>query len=104
MSREVITIASPTYQGYLVSSSGDITGPKGAVLRTRNLGAGYRAVIVYLPGHVRRMVRVHRMVAEAFHGPAPTPKHEVAHWDGDPANNRAANLRWATSKENKADR
>lgn len=104
MSREVTTVPSPSWPGYLVSSDGSITGPRGRILQTRNFGAGYRAVIMHLPGHVRRMVRVHRLVAEAFHGPAPTPRHEVAHWDGNPANNVATNLRWATSKENKADR
>lgn len=47
---------------------------------------------------------VHSLVCEAFHGPKPTPKHEVAHGDGDQTNNRANNLRWATRKENFADR
>ncbi len=47
---------------------------------------------------------VHRLVCEAFHGPQPSPAHEVAHWDGDAANNRPGNLRWATTVENQADR
>lgn len=44
-----------------------------------------------------------RLVCEAFHGPAPTPKHEAAHGDGVPGHNTPDNLRWATSAENKAD-
>jgi len=46
----------------------------------------------------------YRLVAEAFLGPAPSPLHEVAHWDGDPSNNRVENLRWATREENEADK
>ena len=52
--------------------------------------------------HGRRRA-VHVLVCEAFHGPRPTPEHEVAHWDGDSRNNRAANLRWATRAENSED-
>jgi hypothetical protein len=47
---------------------------------------------------------VHRLTATAFHGPPPSPGHEVAHGDGDPSNNRAENLRWATRSENAADK
>jgi len=49
-------------------------------------------------------VSVHKVVCEAFHGPAPTDKHQVAHGDGNPENNHADNLRWATPKENQSDR
>lgn len=46
---------------------------------------------------------VHRLVCEAFHGPAPTSSHQVAHGDGTRRNNRADNLRWATRAENMRD-
>jgi hypothetical protein len=46
---------------------------------------------------------VHFLVCRAFHGPRPTPAHQVAHWDGDSLNNVATNLRWATPVENAAD-
>jgi hypothetical protein len=46
---------------------------------------------------------VHRLVATAFIGPPPSPKHQVAHWDGDTSNNTVGNLRWATNKENSQD-
>lgn len=46
---------------------------------------------------------VHRLVCEAFHGPAPTPGHQVAHGDGTRWNARADNLRWATRAENMRD-
>jgi hypothetical protein len=53
-----------------------------------------------------RQVRkgVHWLVCRAFHGPMPTSEHEAAHFDGNRNNNRADNLRWATRKENAADR
>lgn len=46
---------------------------------------------------------VHRLVALAFLGAPPTPRHIVAHNDGSRANNRAVNLRWALPAENRAD-
>lgn len=46
---------------------------------------------------------VHCLVCEAFHGPRPLG-HEAAHNDGTRTKNRADNLRWATPKENAADR
>lgn len=51
-----------------------------------------------------KLVYVHRLVALAFIGLPPTKSHMVAHYDGDPSNNAVANLRWATAKENVADR
>jgi hypothetical protein len=55
------------------------------------------------PGRPQKHFKAHRLVCEAFHGPPPSPRHGVAHGDGDPANNRADNLRWATGSENMAD-
>jgi hypothetical protein len=44
--------------------------------------------------------KVHQLVCEAFHGPAPFPRAVVMHGDENPRNNRADNLRWGTQKEN----
>lgn len=44
--------------------------------------------------------RVHRIVATAFHGVAPTPQHIVDHIDTNRRNNRPENLRWITKLEN----
>ncbi len=44
--------------------------------------------------------RVHRIVATAFHGAAPTPQHVVDHIDTNRRNNRPENLRWITKLEN----
>jgi hypothetical protein len=45
-------------------------------------------------------VRVHRIVATAFHGEPPTKEHVVDHIDTNKRNNRAENLRWVTRLEN----
>jgi hypothetical protein len=45
-------------------------------------------------------VRVHRIVATAFHGEPPTKDHVVDHIDTNRQNNRAENLRWVTRLEN----
>lgn len=50
------------------------------------------------------IIQSHILIATAFHGPRPFEGAQVAHFDGDPLNNRAENLRWATGKENMADR
>ena len=44
--------------------------------------------------------RVHRIVATAFHGPAPSPQHVVDHIDTNRRNNRPENLRWVSKLEN----
>ena len=45
-------------------------------------------------------VRVHRIVATAFHGEPPTNEHVVDHIDTNKQNNRPDNLRWVTRLEN----
>lgn len=44
--------------------------------------------------------RVHRIVATAFHGQAPSEQHVVDHKDTNRQNNRPNNLRWLTKLEN----
>lgn len=45
-------------------------------------------------------VRIHRIVATAFHGEPPTREHVVDHIDTNKQNNRPENLRWVTRLEN----
>ena len=45
-------------------------------------------------------VRIHRIVATAFHGEPPTKEHVVDHIDTNKQNNRPGNLRWVTRLEN----
>lgn len=44
--------------------------------------------------------KVHRLVCEAFHGPAPEGKSRVLHRDENSHNNVPDNLKWGTQKEN----
>ncbi len=45
-------------------------------------------------------VRIHRIVATAFHGQPTTKEHVVDHIDTNKQNNRPDNLRWVTKLEN----
>jgi hypothetical protein len=45
-------------------------------------------------------VRIHRIVATAFHRDPPTKEHVVDHIDTNKQNNRPENLRWVTRLEN----
>lgn len=102
----------PGFETYQASACGKIrriahgrNGWRPHILRGHLLKSnGYFTVCCTVPGQKPRNVTVHRLVCVAFHGPAPSPTHEVAHADGNRTNNAAANLRWATRKENAADR
>lgn len=50
----------------------------------------------------QRSTRVHKLVAEAFIGPCP-PGQEVRHWNGNPLDNRATNLLYGTTSDNRQD-
>jgi hypothetical protein len=60
---------------------------------------GYHNVNLTIGGKMVRR-KVHRLVCEAWHGPAPSPQHHAAHLDGSRDNNRQENLVWATQGEN----
>lgn len=53
-------------------------------------------------GNRRRYV--HRLVLDAFAGPASFPGAEGRHLDGDPSNNRIENLAWGTRQQNSDDK
>lgn len=55
-------------------------------------------------GELRKSAMVHKLVAEAFIGPKPSPVHQVRHLNGNKTDNRASNLAWGTAAENAADR
>lgn len=101
----------PSAPGYAASSDGDIRrliqgrGTRCRILR-QNLGRdGYHLITLSFGSRqCKRTFLVSRLVCEAFHGLAPSPVHEAAHYDGNCTNNAAANLRWATKNENQADK
>lgn len=65
---------------------------------------GYLQVSLGLGTGRSFIAQVHVLACEAFHGPRPSPRHEVAHWDGVRHNARPGNLRWATVGENEDDK
>lgn len=102
------------HSGYEVSDIGRVRsidrtvmtarGPwtyKGQILR-QTFNKRLERFQICFGGRTKTMA-VHVLVCTAFHGNAPSPKHEVAHYDGNGINNCAFNLRWATRKENCAD-
>lgn len=67
--------------------------------RTRASRAARHEYMGIMNRHLGNM-KVHRLVCEAFHGPAPFAGAVVIHLDEDATNNRPENLRWGTQKEN----
>lgn len=51
----------------------------------------------------KRCVGLHRILCRTFHGPAPSPSHEVAHRNDLKGDYTLSNLYWATHKQNIAD-
>lgn len=88
---------------YWVSSLGRVRNAKGHFLAMSAHKSGYLNVQLWNKGAFKTFL-AHRLVALTFHGDPPTPKHEVAHIDGDRHNNVATNLRWVLHKENMTDR
>lgn len=106
MSEEWRIIAE--FPDYAVSSEGrvkrvvpDFRGRVGKVLKQQLHRYAYLALY---RDRAPYAVLVHRLVCKAFHGPAPSPMHDVAHCDGNGCHNRKDNLRWATKAENEADK
>lgn len=106
----------PSYPGLLASSLGRVClpirrypMPNGAMRRTYpkptfgvKVTAAKTASCQYMRIRSRHFgnIKIHRAVCEAFHGPAPSPKHIVLHVNEDGTDNRPENLKWGTRKEN----
>lgn len=91
---------------YQVSNAGRvkrIAGGMGAtpghILKLFKRPDGYLEVTLCRGGK-RKHTYVHRLVAKAFLGNAPSPKHQINHKNGDKADNRVENLEWVTPSEN----
>lgn len=90
------------FPDYAVSACGRVQNMlRGNILRPRL--DRYSYLTLYRAGKPY-VVLVHRLVCAAFHGEPPSPAHEVAHSDGNAHNNNQNNLRWATRRENEADK
>lgn len=74
---------------------------QGRILKQTCDRHGYLWVALCMQGRAHTK-RVHRLVAETFHG-AGQPGEEVRHLDGDQTNNRADNLAWGSHSVNMHD-
>lgn len=90
----------PTCPGLQASNDGQIR--RGQFVY-RGVLDSYGYVVVKLP-RPRRMAKVHRLVCEAFHGPAPAEKPLALHRDGVRSNNVPDNLKWGNDLDNHKDR
>lgn len=118
MSTHEIWAPIPGYDGYEASTHGRIrsiarvrvarASAKAKAHERRYAGKLLRPGTYDRFGHASvavgkgKSVAVHILVALAFLGPRPH-KADVAHINGDGADNRAANLRWASRSENNRD-
>jgi hypothetical protein len=98
----------PGVPGYRVSDEGQIRSPRG-VRKLQVSHDGHLYIHMYRRGagangpRRNRKLWVHRAVLEAFVGPCPDMQ-EARHLNGNPADNRLANLAWGTRLENMADK
>ena len=94
----------PNKDWYTVTPTGEVysysTGYK-RQLKPEIMKKGYLRVKLYdIGGETYQKVLIHRLVAAAYIGNPPSPKHMINHIDGNPSNNNVNNLEWVTSSEN----
>lgn len=96
---------APGFEGrYEATSTGRVISLIGSNVPVgHRLGAGgpgkYCRVMLRKDGKtIPRMA--HRVICEAFHGPAPSDEHCVNHKNGIKSDNRPENLEWVTPLEN----
>lgn len=96
----------PGYEGrYWASSDGQIKNKHGRCLvQTPFKGKPYLRVGLYDVEGILKTHAVHALICTTFHGPKPSPVHQVRHRDNVPTNNAADNVLWGTPKENQDDR
>jgi hypothetical protein len=111
----------PSFPGYSVDEFGQVFTHRARFGLGKGRGGGVRNDPTFVkrlevwPGHGgypyvsvatsrgQRSLPVHRLVADAFHGPQPDGL-EVRHLDGNPLNSAPDNLKYGTEAENAADR
>ena len=89
------------WPGFWVSTDGRVCGPQG-LRKLRTNKHGYPVTPLRRGGR-SILPTVHRLVLTTFTGSCPGG-YEGAHWNGVRTDNRLVNLRWATRKDNLADR
>lgn len=81
-----------------IDKSGRKRTVKECILKPSVVVGGYLRVGLCVGGK-QKMLRVHRLVCEAFHE-NPDNKSDVNHINEDKTDNRACNLEWSTRREN----
>lgn len=101
------------YPHYEVSNIGRVRSSKSGklkLLKQAEKKDKHRKKPVYLRVSLRsptgeaKNKRIHRLVLEAFVGPAPSDKPYGCHIDGNSMNNWLLNLKWDSAKNNEADK
>lgn len=85
----------------MLGKDGVVQAKRGGIMRPRRLRSGHITTGLHAR-NVSNTVLVHRLVLSTFVGPPPDGT-ECCHNNGNPADNRLANLRWASHLENMDD-
>lgn len=98
----------PSFPGYLADTEGNIWSTLSRWRRLHRM-TGFPDKDGYLKikakrGHRLIKTAIHRMVADAWHGPKTDQNLEIRHLDGSRTNNRPDNLVYGTRSENAIDR
>jgi hypothetical protein len=98
-----VSLHNPLFKGIEVSNLGRVKNKRGII----SFGMPHQSYmrVSITQNKVAKMVFVHQLVCEAFHGPNPNPSTmTVDHIDRNKTNNKNSNLRWATKSEQSQNR
>ena len=84
---------------YEVNEYGDVRNTRNCHITKPRIKTGYLCTNISINGK-QRMIRTHRLVAQAFKPMRYKDQDFVNHIDGDKLNNHISNLEWVTPKEN----
>lgn len=91
----------PGYPRYTAHPAGTVSHVNRGVLPGKLDPRGYRVVGLYA-GRKRTFYKVQRLILLTFIGPPPIDTYHASHMNGDPTDNRLANLAWESPEANNA--